>query len=93
MNIVIPVIYKDSVCGGKGRLPTNSNSVEKGVILSLFRLSQFSQGARQKNSNMKIEASKDKKLVNNNFVPLEDEIYRSFSVTSQLRDVHHSDNA
>ena len=68
------------MCGGKGCLPTNSNSLEKGVILSRKKRVQFCQGAKQNNSNMKIEASKDKKLVNNNFVPLEDETYRTFSV-------------
>ena len=49
-----------------------------------FKLSPVELGpvprCETKNSKMKIEASKDKKLVNNNFVPLEDETYRTFSV-------------
>ena len=43
-------IYEDRVYGVKGRLPTNSNSVEKDKSLSLLRWKrvQFSQGAKQR---------------------------------------------
>ena len=73
---ILPVtsLYtRTRVCEGKGCLPANSISVEKGVIFSLL---------------------KDNKLVNNNFVPLEDET-QNFprNIISQLRDLHHSDNA
>ena len=30
-------VYEDRMCEGKGCLPTNSNSVQKGVILNLLR--------------------------------------------------------